>query len=265
MINFVKTAKSLLLKIAGKNYSIPTSDASVPEILDAIRAGATEDDIIDKVDVRRLILKEFDGTSFELDPETNGIYIDGELVHESVSRRLLEYSEASLSERVRSIVAFWRNVKLNPNPRAQTDLFKFLSHNNMPITEDGFVLCYKGSYRNNDGTYVDNYTKKMPNNPGDRPSMRREDVDSDPNVVCSRGIHAATQDYASGVGNCIMSVKVNPQFVCAIPTDYSNKKMRVCELLVLEEIERSYVHEQSIVKKGNEYVYSFDAAAFTEY
>lgn len=249
MINFVKTAKSLLLKIAGKNYTVPTSDPSVPEILDAIRSGATEDEILDRVDVRNLIRKECDGVNFDIDSTTQEVLIDNEVIPNSLGRRLTEYSDLGLGERAKALVAFWRNVKQNPDERARTALFEFLNHNNIPITITGEFLTYKCVARNDRGDLVDCRKGLFLNNPGCVVKMPREEVCNDPSVACAPGLHVAAYDYANSMypGKVMISCKVNPVNVVSIPYDYNQMKLRACEYEVVEILEDREIHEKAIV------------------
>jgi hypothetical protein len=262
MINFIKTAKNLLLKIAGTSYSIPSTDPNVPEILDAIRSGATEEEILDKVDVRNLIRKECDGTSFDIDPATGAVIIDGGEIPTSLGRRLTEYSDLGLGDRAKALVAFWNNVKKNPDERIRNDLFNFLSYNNVPITLDGFLVTYKCVKRNDNGDLVDCRTGKFLNNPGCYVKMPREGVDPDPRETCSAGLHVAAYDYANTMypGYVMISCKVNPVNCVAVPLDHSNQKMRVCEYEVLEILEDRQIHEKAIVSDYDMFIRTFSTS-----
>ena len=64
-------------------------------------------------------------------------------------------------------------------------------------------------------------------------SMDRSSVDCDPANTCSSGLHIGAPGYVKNFGggssNVHLACLVNPMNVCAIPSDYSYQKMRVCE------------------------------------
>ena len=82
--------------------------------------------------------------------------------------------------------------------------------------------------------------------PGAVISMERYRVDSDPDQTCSSGIHIAAFGYLDNYGfddsgrRCML-VKTSPEHVVAVPTDYSNRKMRVCQTLILREVDKALV------------------------
>jgi hypothetical protein len=64
-------------------------------------------------------------------------------------------------------------------------------------------------------------------------SMDRASVDCNPSNTCSSGLHIGAPGYVKNFGggsdNVHLACLVNPMNVCAIPSDYSYQKMRVCE------------------------------------
>jgi len=74
----------------------------------------------------------------------------------------------------------------------------------------------------------------MLNNIGSVLKMDRTKVDDNPNRTCSAGLHVCSQGYVK-FGERLLHVAVDPEHVVAVPTDYNNSKMRVCEYEVLEE------------------------------
>jgi hypothetical protein len=62
--------------------------------------------------------------------------------------------------------------------------------------------------------------------------MPREECDSDPTVTCSSGLHVGSMEYVAQFGysdSVILECLINPRHVIAVPIDYNNTKMRVCE------------------------------------
>jgi hypothetical protein len=164
-----------------------------------------------------------------------------------LSDRIIAFVKEDLP--VTPLLNFWNKLQYNVTQSVREQLYGFLEHNNIPITVDGCFIAYKAVTKDTEGNLWDSYTFQdgvgtHRNNVGDVVEMKREDVDSDPNVTCSTGLHAAAFDYAynqygnwvsgKGEGTVIVHVKIDPIDVCAIPTDYNNQKMRVCKYEVIE-------------------------------
>lgn len=208
-----------------KTVSDPTK---LKLIWEAVERGCTNDELLDLIDPTIAIVKHSSGL---FGVKCGQVYMDGEALPDALSVRILDFVNTKIP--FMPLLKFWENCKLNPDPRAKTDLYKFLEHNGHPITSDGCFIAYR-AVRND---FLDKYTGTIDNSVGAVVKMNRADVDCDPNTTCSRGLHAAAYDYARNSygtnGDVLVEVKINPKDVCAIPTDYNNQKMRVCEYTVL--------------------------------
>lgn len=131
-------------------------------------------------------------------------------------------------------VTFFENILKNPSSDSVMDLYAFLERNDLPITDDGCFLAYKGVTAD----YRDSYSGKFDNRVGKIVKMPREEVNPDREITCSRGLHVCSRSYLDDWYCCdhIMLVKVNPKDVVSVPIDYHNSKMRVCEYCVLSEV-----------------------------
>jgi hypothetical protein len=139
------------------------------------------------------------------------------------------------------IQLFLEKLLQNPIYDTISDLFNFVKSNNMPITADGDFLAYK----------VVNWAYTSANNTANnigeliQPVMSWENVDSDRNNTCSRGYHFCSWEYiTSYFGDLeqikrkkqrILVVKVNPNQVAAIPTDYNESKGRAITYMIHSE------------------------------
>jgi len=136
--------------------------------------------------------------------------------------------------------------------QSQRELYDFLEHENLPITEDGYFLAYKAVrvYRGesfmdkngakvNDGDFVDKHTgQSFRNNVGDFPTMLRSRVDDNRTVGCSAGLHAGSIKYVEGYASGddkIVIVKIHPESVVSVPSDEKCQKVRVCLYEVVAE------------------------------
>lgn len=140
---------------------------------------------------------------------------------------------------------FTANLFANPSYRATQECFKFLEANEMPITEDGCFIAYRSVTLD----YRDHRTGTFDNSIGAVCKEDRNLVDEDPNNTCSKGLHVCALGYIHGPDShgCGGSrshwviVKVNPRDVVAVPHDYKNTKMRVCEFEVVGQLDKSKI------------------------
>jgi hypothetical protein len=196
---------------------------------------------------------------------TNGIlYYKNREIDKCITDRILDIMSEGFSNA--PMVLFLENLYSNPSSRSITELYKFLEHKFLPISEDGCFLAWKAvevysgdaikDLNGNtlvSGDYVDKYTgKSHRNNIGDCPNMARNMVDDNFNNCCSAGLHAGTLSYANdygGVNANIILVKINPSDVVSIPSDYNFQKLRCCKYTVVSKY--SKVFEQSVVLDSN--------------
>ena len=134
-----------------------------------------------------------------------------------------------------SMVLFLDNLTQNPDSRVFEQLYPFMQHNDIEVSDDGCLLAYKKVR----GDYYDIHSGTIRNAPGDKPSMPRVMVQNDPSQTCSAGLHVCAKSYLSNFGNDssdkVVIVKVNPKDVVSVPYDYNGAKMRVCEYEVLAD------------------------------
>jgi hypothetical protein len=153
--------------------------------------------------------------------------------------RLLLFAKEKLP--YEPILKFWERLRKNPSYDAVQRLFDCLDFNHHPLMTDGRFLCWRKVRRHEDGNLYDIYTGKVRNNPGDKPRMKRNQVDEDKDKTCSFGYHGSSFLYAQkhyGTSTDeLIEVAVDPEDVVAIPRDYNNMKIRICGYEVLKECE----------------------------
>jgi len=165
------------------------------------------------------------------------VFYKGEAVHGLLADRMIQMLEDGMD--IRPWALFLENLKQNPAKHAVDELYGWLEHSNMPITERGNFLAYKkvnddytSFHRNPDGS-------EFRNDIGTFVSMERNKVDDDRHRTCSSGLHFCSWDYlGSYYGNCgkVVLLEVNPAHVVSIPTDYNNAKGRAEGYLIVGEI-----------------------------
>jgi hypothetical protein len=120
----------------------------------------------------------------------------------------------------------------NPSRRAVNELYSFLAHKNMPITDAGTFLAYK-SVRSD---YTDHHTGNFNNSIGNTLQMIRNNVCDDHNQGCSVGFHAGSLEYASSFGgqdSILLIVEIDPADVVSVPSDCNCQKLRTCKYKVV--------------------------------
>jgi hypothetical protein len=142
---------------------------------------------------------------------------------------------------------FAQNLYANPSERSRNELYKFLEHKHMPITDDGCFLAYKGvqndyysitGWNGNANSGQGRQNGKIYNGIGEVIEVPRSAVDDD-NMShgCSHGLHAGSHEYADsfkGAGRMLI-VKINPKDVVSVPGDCSHQKLRTCRYEVIAE------------------------------
>lgn len=166
----------------------------------------------------------------------NGLlYVDGDAVDNIVSERLIQMLINEVD--VLPVLKFVYRLRLNPSARAVNELYTFLEHKCLPLTESGTFLAYKAVRPN----YLDKHSGRFDNSVGNVLEMPRNKVDDDKLVGCSYGFHAGTLEYASNFAcenDKIVLVEIDPADVVSIPVDCEFQKLRTCRYKVVEEFER---------------------------
>ena len=211
----------------GPPVSVRKTDPCFEQLLGVIRSGEYTR-ILPMID-KPAQIKEYTKGKFLV--QDGVVVIDNESLPNALSDKLLELIDAK--EETRPLERFWHNLKENPSTDSREDLFDFLRVNKIPITPTGCFIAYRRVKKD----YMDFYTGKMDNSPGNILKMPRKDVDANRKNTCSRGLHVAAYSYASknyhsGSG-LLLEVEINPKDVVAVPPDYKQQKMRVCRFRVL--------------------------------
>ena len=143
----------------------------------------------------------------------------------------LSYMKDNNIEKIRMFKRFLYNLTLNPDVRAQKELYNFVIRNNLAITPMGTILLYKWV----DGNLRDCHTHTFDNSPGRTVWMNRTQVDDNKDSHCSRGLHLCSFGYMK-FGSRLLLTEMHPRDAVSVPTDYNFTKMRCCEYKVLLEI-----------------------------
>jgi hypothetical protein len=227
-------------------HSIDKSHLNYGAIEDALKTGKYDNlsTLLSPADSVKKKLSSTPGAA-SVQVRDGQVFYGDEVVHNTIVDRILNFIAEGY--KFEPLVKFLDNLMQNPSKAALDNLYRFLEHNKMPITEDGCFLAYK---RVRDD-YKDIHSGTKDNSPGQTVTMPRNKVQDDPNVTCSYGLHVAALEYPSvhfGSSGKIVVCKVNPRDVVSVPTDYNNQKMRVCEYVVLEDFKEE-IKQENVVSK----------------
>ncbi len=230
MIPFIITNHGVTVYLDGEQQTIDESHPNFDAVVLAV-AEQDVDEIRALINISLAITRWGNGFITVIDGE---VFYRDEPVNNVITSRILELMSAGFEPS--SLAAFLANVMENPSYTAVQELYLFLEHNDIVITEDGHFLAYK-RVRNN---YTDLHSGRFDNSVGASPSMPRNEVDDNRNATCSRGLHFCAKHYLPSFGgyghNRVVVVKVNPSDVVSIPSDYNNAKGRTWTYEVVGEV-----------------------------
>lgn len=107
----------------------------------------------------------------------------------------------------------------------------FLKEMDLPFANDGSIIAYKSlSTTNEEGVFIDNYSKKLKQSVGTLVQQEAEVTDDNRRVLCSNGLHVARKgylgSYGTGRGHVVCLIKIAPEDVISVPMN-EQSKMRV--------------------------------------
>ena len=233
---------SLTAVIGNKVYTVASDHPNWKSILDAIEKGK-ERLVIELMDIPRGIQGWF--------KEGNVMVQNGEVFYGTrklggvVVDRILNFMSNGLP--YKPMVKFINKLMSNPSNRSTEELYTFLEHKNLPITEEGNFLAYKGLtetfYSCTSGKIVllqgkVNEAGQIFNGIGETIETVRNEVDDNKENHCSHGLHAGSMEYAKGFSRGkLVIVEIDPKDVVSIPSDCECQKLRTCKYKVIGEFE----------------------------
>lgn len=227
-IGYIVTASGITAVIDGEQYAITSDNASYHEVLNAIIAKEDPARIADLFRTANAI-KRYTKGAVEIAADGSALFYKGEEIKNVIVDRILQFMTGNLP--VEPLIAFLERLLQNPSKHSVDALYTFLENGNMPITEDGCFLGYKGVTQE----LKDCHTSTIDNSPGRKPEMPRRLVNDNPREDCSYGFHVGTLNYGSTFGPRCVIVKVDPADVVSVPSSNLSWKLRTCKYEVLCE------------------------------
>lgn len=179
--------------------------------------------------------RDFEGTEVEL--RGGSIYYGKTQIDSRLADEIFDLVEED--EPVEHLVHFLDNLMENPSEKSVDQLYNFVKAYGMQITEEGYLIGYKGVREN----YCDCHTNTYKNEVGETHSMPRADVDNNPKHHCSDGFHVGTESYAKGFAphnGHVMICKLHPKHVVSVPKGHDpaavQEKIRTQKYEVIGEL-----------------------------
>lgn len=207
------------------------------------------DDIEKLFSVGKGIVTAFEKIGTRVTIRDDKLFFEGEKLDDSLADLIVRlYNEDADYE---PFVRFLEKLKNNPNGHSVENLFRWLRNGSFALDWQGNILAYKGLSNDftsrTSGSAIHNgqpFNGYIPNNVGDVIEMDRGQVQHNPSVGCSVGLHAGTWNYASTFGPIVVLIQIDPRDVVSVPTDCNDEKMRVCRYKVVavveDELESAY-------------------------
>lgn len=226
--SYIVTARGITAVIHGETHTITSDNASYQEVVKAITRRVSPSIIADLFRTANAV-KRYSKGLIEVAADGSSLFYKGEPVNNVVVDRILLFMQQGLP--VDPLLRFLERLLANPSKTSVDALYTFLENGEMPITEDGFFLGYKGLNEN----YTDCHTGKVDNRIGQKPRMLRRLVNDDTREDCSYGFHVGTLTYATGFGRRTVIVKVDPADVVSVPSSNLTWKLRTCAYEVVAD------------------------------
>lgn len=241
-MKYIINSKSIVLFINNKPTKVEKSDLRFAKIIKCFDLPENEQESA----VNDIITHNVKSLQKEADFEVKGedVYLEGEKLPAVLAKKVRDLVDQDLP--VALFKKFWKNLRENPSQTSVNELYDFLAYKELPLTEDGCFLAYKGLLSNFWSISGNTETKvlkgqvdsqgRIYNGIGEEIEVLRRDVDDNRANHCSNGLHVGSHDYASDFSRGKMVVvKVNPKDVVSVPSDYNCQKCRVSAYTVVSE------------------------------
>lgn len=229
-VPFMWVDGNLTLILDNRAHQILPDHINYKLIMDNLST-ASESELLELVDIQTAVASFSHG---KVEVKNGKVFYEGDEVHGAISKRILEFMSKGLP--FEPLVNFLNNLMDNPSMQSQKELYDFLEHQYLPVTEDGCFLAYKAVRSD----YMDKYRGTFDNRVGKVCEMQRAKVDDNRGVGCSQGLHAGALSYVASYGSLeagdkIVIVKINPKDVVSVPNDCNCEKLRTCRYEVVGE------------------------------
>lgn len=224
--------------VDGQAYNADRNHAKFKEALDVLINENDVEKAVGLISIRRAIETYVNGS---IKITGNVLTYDNVVLDTNMTKRIIKMWKDG--EDISSLVEFLKRLVNNPRREAVYELFDFLKHNDIKITDDGYFLAYKRVTKD----YLDIYTNTVNNAVGQKPEMKPFEVDPDRENECSNGYHVAAKSYIKYYAisdvpqtDRVVLTKVDPAHVVAIPHGYDHAKLRTWKYEVIKDVTEEF-------------------------
>lgn len=167
-----------------------------------------------------------------------GVMFNDAPLNNTITDQLMKLLKAG--QDVGPLAHFLDRLMRNPTVGVREDLYAWIESGSLALSPDGCFLAFKKVASDYSSIHRGPNGEKVDNSPGQKPSMPREQVDDNRDATCSQGLHFCSFQYLPNFGwggeDKVVILKVAPEDVVAIPTDYNRSKGRAWTYEVLGEV-----------------------------
>lgn len=228
MYPYIITRESVTVTVDSTPHIIRKDAVNYRDLVSALLA--EDESLIDRCLTLCGVVRNWFAKYPEIEVNGDTLKYKGVEIPSSISTRV--HAMITTGEDPAVMLRFWERLSRNPSWRSVQQLYTFLQHHNIPLTEDGKILAYK-AVRNN---WMDYHSGTIENKLGAEPSMPRNQISDDPNEACHVGFHVGALAYAESFGDSerrMLVCEVDPENVVCVPYDASAMKMRICKYKVV--------------------------------
>jgi len=256
---YIVTNSSVSIVWDGKPYTISSDNPSYQSLIKCL-LNANWEDIPNFLSIEKTIVNFSHGN---ISIREGKVFAKDRELHGVVVEKLLQFLRQG-SKDAEHLLNFIDRLFANPSSNSVEQLYTFLGYKNLPITEKGFVIGYRGvqndwySRSGNKSTVVvqgrTNENYQIYNGVGETIEVVRNCVDDNKSNHCSHGLHVGSYDYAkdwAGSNGRVVMVEFDPADAVSVPTDCSFQKLRVSKYKVIGEIPREKITSEAPLNEAS--------------
>lgn len=224
------TSRSASVRIGSKLYQTDAKNPAWSKIAAMLQSSEHDAKKLQRWMTPQLALVASGRGLIEVD--SKGLRYRGKPVNAALSQRIVQVLDEG--DDLLPWFAFVDKVMLSKSQATREELYLFLQQQKLPLCIDGDFLAYKAVR----GNYLDVHSATVDYSIGRTVRMgSRSEADPNRRNLCSTGLHFCSKDYLSSFGgDRIITVKVDPRDVVAIPEDHNNAKGRAWKLESVGEL-----------------------------
>lgn len=245
-LTYMRTVDGVTVVLHNRPFHLAKDSPEYDKVVAMIESDALEDELVEVFTAvaRKVEAAVNRAITSNMRYSAGMVLFRGEPIHGYAVDKLVELVEAGKD--AKPLAMFLEKLWQNPSQAMVENLYRFLEYGRIPITPEGDFLAYKAIRSD----WMDIHSGTFYNGIGANPKMPRPAVDDRREVTCSRGLHVCSFEYLphfSHANGRVVVCRVNPRDVVAIPSDYNDTKMRVCEYEVVGEVEGYYKEHRDVI------------------